>query len=331
MIRRLCLAFLGSSVLLGFGHNAWSADGPVISDKHPDAALLGDLAMSADFEIQGEYAGAAGDKKFGAQVIAYGDGKYDAVLFPGGLPGSGSDGKTKIALKGETKDGVVQLQGDKWTATISKGVLSAKGEATLELKKVYRVSPTMGAKPPEGAVVLFDGSNVDGWENVKLEDGKLLGVGGRTKQKFHNFTLHLEFRSPYMPTKKGQARGNSGMYLLDQYECQILDSFGLNGENNECGGFYTIQKPNVNMCLPPMSWQTYDVDFKAAKYDAAGKKTANAVVTIKQNGVLIHDKFELNRNTPGGGTLDESKPGALYLQNHGDAVRFRNIWAVEHK
>ena len=331
MIRRLCLAFFGSIGLLGFGSIGRAADEPVIVGKHPDAELLGDLAKSPDFEIQGEYAGTAGDKKIGAQVIAYGVGKFDAVLFPGGLPGSGSDGKMKIALKGESKDGVVQLQGDKWTATIATGVLTAKGPETVELKKVYRVSPTMGAKPPKDAAVLFDGSSVDGWENVKLEDGKLLGVGGRTKVKFHNFSLHLEFRSPFQPTKKGQARGNSGMYLLDQYECQILDSFGLNGENNECGGFYTIQKPNVNMCLPPMSWQTYDDDFTAAKFDGTGKKTANAVVTIKQNGVLIHDKFELNRNTPGGGTLDESKPGALYLQNHGDAVRFRNIWAVEHK
>lgn len=331
MIRRLCLAFLGSLMLLSFGQTGWSGDEPVVSEKHPDAENLGDLAKSPDFETQGEYTGTAGDKKFGVQVIARGEGKYEAVLFPGGLPGSGSDGKTKIALKGETKDGVVQLQGDKWTATIAKGILSAKGPETVELKKVYRNSPTMGAKPAEGAVVLFDGSSVEGWDNVKLEEGRLLGVGGRTKAKFHNFTLHLEFRSPFQPTKTGQQRGNSGMYLLDQYECQILDSFGLNGENNECGGFYTIQKPNVNMCLPPMSWQTYDVDFTAAKFDATGKKTANAVVTIKHNGVLIHDKFELNRNTPGGGTLDESKPGALYLQNHGDAVRFRNIWAVEKK
>ena len=206
-----------------------------------------------------------------------------------------------------------------------------KTPESVELKKVYSVYTTAGAKPADGAVVLFDGSNVDGWENGKLEDGKLLGVGGRTKAKFHNFILHLEFRTPFMPKATGQGRGNSGMYLLDQYECQILDSFGLSGENNECGGFYTIQKPNVNMCLPPMSWQTYDVDFTAAKYDAAGKKTANAVVTIKQNGVLIHDKFEINRNTPGGGLNDESQAGALFLQNHGDAVRFRNIWAVEKK
>ena len=323
MIRRLYLAFLGSMILLGSGQTGWSAEGPVVLDQHPDTKTLGELATNPDFITQGEYVGTAGDKKFGAQVIARGAGKYDVVILAGGLPGSGWDGKDRLVKTGET------LKDDQAAVWLDQGVLKFKGTTAVDLKKVYRVSPTMGAKPATGAVVLFDGSSVEGWDNAKLEDGKLLGVGGRTKAKFHNFTLHLEFRSPFQPTKSGQGRGNSGMYLLDQYECQILDSFGLTGENNECGGFYTIQKPNVNMCLPPLSWQTYDVDFTAAKYDAAKKKTANAIVTIKQNGVLIHDQFELDRNTPGGGTLDESQPGALYLQNHGDAVRFRNIWVVE--
>lgn len=327
MLRHFCFATLGSCLLLmGLPQSGWSDDAPA---NHPDAESLGDIAKSPEFETQGEYLGGEGEKKFGAQVIARGEGKYDAVLLQGGLPGAGWNGKDKIALQGSTENGVVTLKGEHWTALIEKGKLTAKGTETTELKKTYRVSTSMGAKPAAGAVVLFDGSGVDAWENVKLEEGKLLGIGGRTKQKFHNFTLHLEFRSPFMPDKTGQARGNSGMYLLDQYECQILDSFGLSGENNECGGFYTIKKPDVNMCLPPLSWQTYDVDFTAAKFGADGKKTHNAVVTMKHNGVVIHDKFELDRNTPGGGTNDESKPGALFLQDHGNPVRFRNIWIVE--
>jgi hypothetical protein len=325
MLRRFGLACLGSCLLLGFSTDLRAED----ATKHPDAALLGDAAKDLNFQTQGEYVGGEGDKKFGAQVIARGDGKYDVVLLQGGLPGAGWDGKDKVSLSGKTHDAVVDLMGGKWTGKIEKDVLTATGAASVELKKTYRVSPSMGAKPPEGAIVLFDGTNVDAWEGAKLEDGKLLGVGGRTKEKFRDFVLHLEFRSPFMPKASGQGRGNSGMYLLDQYECQILDSFGLSGENNECGGFYTIQKPNVNMCLPPLSWQTYDVDFTAAKFDDAGKKTHKAVVTIKHNGVLIHDKLELDRNTPGGGINDESKPGALFLQNHGDAVRFRNIWIVK--
>lgn len=327
MIRQLCLACLGTTVLLGSIISAWSADGPA---RHPDAETLGDLARNPEFETQGEYEADFEGKKLGAQVIAYGDGKYDVVMLKEGLPRAGVKNESKLTIKAVTKEGKVHV-GSK--LIISNGELKGaeEGATTPVYKKVYRVSPTMGAKPPEGALVLFNGSNLDQWNNAKLEDGHLLGVGCRTKAKFRDFTLHLEFRTPFMPTKTGQARGNSGMYLLDQYECQILDSFGLTGENNECGGFYTIQKPNVNMCLPPMSWQTYDVDFTAAKFDAAGKKTADAIVTIKHNGELIHDKFALPRNTPGGGLTDESQPGALYLQNHGDAVRFRNIWILEKK
>jgi hypothetical protein len=169
---------------------------------------------------------------------------------------------------------------------------------------------------------------VDAWDGGKLQEEKYLGVGTRTTQKFRNFTLHLEFRTPYMEEARGQGRGNSGMYLLDQYECQILDSFGLDGKNNECGGIYSISEPIVNMCLPPLSWQTYDVEFTAAKFEG-DKKVSNAVATIRHNGVVIHDKLELPHNTPGGSLNDESKPGALFLQKHGNPVHFQNIWIVK--
>lgn len=285
-----------------------------------------------DFKVQGEYEGTIGEKvKLGAQVIALGDGKFDVVLLQKGLPGAGWDGKTRVLLKGETKDGVVELTGTNFKGTIKDGVLSGTAEENVkyEAKKVERKSETLGAKPPEGAIVLFDGKNVDAWQPGKLEDGGLMGVGTRTKQKFQDFTLHLEFRTPFMPKSRGQGRGNSGMYLVDQYECQVLDSFGLTGENNECGGIYQVAKPNVNMCLPPLSWQTYDVDFRAARFGADGKKTEDAVVTIKHNGVVIHDKLKL-KPTPGGGQ-NEERPGALYLQDHSNPVHFRNIWILEKK
>lgn len=284
-----------------------------------------------DFAIQGEYQGVIGERlKLGAQVIALGNGKFDAVLYKGGLPGAGWDGKVKVPLKGETADGKTSFKGINFEGTIDGEIFGGTAEdgVPFNMEKVMRKSPTLGAKPTEGAIVLFDGTNVDAWNNAKLEEGNLLGVGVKTKQKFKDYKLHLEFKLPFMPTYRGQGRGNSGMYLSDQYECQVLDSFGLNGENNECGGFYKIRKPNVNMCYPPLSWQTYDVDFQAARFNEEGKKVADAVVTIRHNGVLIHDQFKLPRITPGGGQMDE-KPGALFLQDHHDPVRYRNIWIVE--
>ena len=127
--------------------------------------------------------------------------------------------------------------------------------------------------------MLFDGTSADKWNGGRLVDGGLLAAGCTSKQKFHDFQLHIEFQTPFMPTARGQGRGNSGVYLQNLYEVQVLDSFGLEGKDNECGGFYSIKAPSVNMCYPPLAWQTYDIDFRAARFDPSGKKTQNAVVT----------------------------------------------------
>jgi hypothetical protein len=132
---------------------------------------------------------------------------------------------------------------------------------------------------------------------------------------------------PFKPLGRGQDRGNSGVYMQDRYEVQVLDSFGLKGEDNECGGIYSQAKPLVNMCYPPLTWQTYDIDFVAAKHDANGKKVKNAVLTMKHNGVLIHDQLELKGPT-GGGRKEDGTPGSIQLQGHGNPVFYRNIWIV---
>jgi hypothetical protein len=286
-----------------------------------------------DYAVQGEYVGEAGDHKWGAQVIALGDGKFELVGYEGGLPGDGwqRGDETKEAL-GERAGDEVKFQGDDFTLTIQDGVISVKnadGEVLGTLKKTERKSPTLGAKAPAEAKVLFDGTTADNFENGKLIEGNLLGATNCvSKLPLGSHTMHLEFRTPFMPKSRGQGRGNSGVYVQGRWECQVLDSFGLDGENNECGGIYSISKPIVNMCLPPLTWQTYDIDFTAAKYDDSGKKTENARVTIKHNGVVIHDNLELPKGTPGYKPEGPEKMG-LFLQDHGNPVAFRNIWVVE--
>lgn len=301
-------------------------------------AYLNEKEAGADFATQGEYTGDVsvdGQKqRVGVQVIARGDGKFEAVGHKGGLPGDGWDGSERIKGEGKTENGETKFGGENLTAIVKDGVITIRDKSNLivgELKKEIRKSPTLGEKPPAGATVLFDGKNVDAWEPGKLAEDHLMGVGTRTKAKFGSYKLHLEFRTPFMPKSTGQGRGNSGMYLHDQYECQILDSFGLEGLDNECGGLYSVAKPKVNMCFPPLSWQTYDVEVTAPKLDDQGKVLEPAKATIKHNGVVIHDNVSL-KVTPGGGRSDQPPgPGALYLQDHGDPVRFQNIWIVEKK
>ena len=157
------------------------------------------------------------------------------------------------------------------------------------------------------------------------EDG-LLMEGATSKRTFQSFTLHMEFRSPFRPDASGQKRGNSGFYAQGRYEVQILDSFGLEGLQNECGGIYSIGPPKVNMCFPPLSWQTYDVEFTAAEYKD-GEKVEHAVMTVRHNGVLIHENQELDHATTAAPLDEGPEPGPVFFQNHGNPVRFRNVWS----
>ena len=301
-------------------------------------AFLTATAAGPDFAIQGEYEGEIsheeGKVRLGVQVIALGGGKFSAVGYAGGLPGHGWDGKEIITTNGELKDGAVVLKSDKGVGTIKDGVLTIAGKngATIgKLKRVIRKSPTLGMKSPKGAVVLFDGTTAKHFKNGKLTKDGLLQQGFTSHQKFHSFTLHMEFQLSFMPYARGQGRSNSGIYMQGRYETQILDSFGLEGKHNECGGIYTIKNPDVNMCFPPLSWQTYDVEYTAAKYNAAGKKTADARMTVRHNGVLIHKNVKLPKTTTAAPVKAGPQPGPLYIQNHGNPLRFRNIWLVEKK
>ena len=275
-----------------------------------------------DYKIQGEYA----SDKLAAQVVARGNGKFDIYLMDGGLPGAGWDAKSK-QVKIEAKLG--SERGVPFAGGGYKGIIDADLKAltihlsdgnNLALRRVERKSPTLGAKPPDGALILFDGKNADEWNEKKMV-GDLLGVPNTSKRKFTNFTLHLEFRTPFQPTAGGQGRGNSGVYLGNR-EVQVLDSFGLTGAKNECGAIYNDRAPDVNMCFPPLVWQTYDIEHRAGKIDPDTKKQGSPRVTVRHNGVLVHENFEMK---------GASNQGNIHLQNHGNPVVYRNVWVVEMK
>jgi hypothetical protein len=197
--------------------------------------------------------------------------------------------------------------------------------------------------PPAGAVVLFDGKSLDSWVKTdgkspapwKLVEGSAMEVKGGniiTREKFTGrFKLHVEFRVPYMPTAKGQGRGNSGVYVQGRYEVQVLDSYGLDSKNNDCGGIYGVAAPKVNACKAPTIWQSYDIEFQSPRCENS-KKVAPAQITVWHNGVKIHDDVKiLVDNTTAGLGGDPCAPGPIMLQDHGNPVQYRNIWILVMK
>ncbi|GIJ46019.1 hypothetical protein Val02_29050 [Virgisporangium aliadipatigenens] len=186
--------------------------------------------------------------------------------------------------------------------------------------------------------VLFDGTSLADWQHTNgsastwpISDGSAEVLGGdlRTRQSFGDFRVHVEFKIPQLPADvTGQARGNSGVYLQDRYELQILDSYGdTTPANDECGGFYQKRAPDSNRSTAPETWQTYEILFRAPRYNGT-TKTENARTTVVWNGVVVHDWVEIDGST-GGGAAEGPTAGPLRLQDHGDAganVRYRNIW-----
>jgi Domain of Unknown Function (DUF1080) len=194
---------------------------------------------------------------------------------------------------------------------------------------------------PKGAVVLFDGKDMDKWVKTdgkskpgwKLVDGGAMeGVKGQgdimTREEFGGrFKLHIEFRVPYEPDlKQGQGRGNSGVYVQGRYEVQVLDSYGIKSGKNDCAAIYDLVPPSENVCKAPTVWQTYDIEFTPPVFKD-GKKAENARMTVWHNGVKVHDNAEVKSdNTTAGRGGDP-----ILLQDHGHSVQYRNVWLVPMK
>lgn len=301
------------------------------ADERPVRLAIDPAKAGPDYKVQGEYVGEleAGGT-VGIQVYAQGDGAFHATAYYGGLPGDGAENVSVVHAEGKTEGDTTTLHSEHGSAVITDGkmqVLDLDGQEIGQLKRVERESPTLGLEPPEEAVVIFDGSNTDAFVRATMRDN-LLMAGNVTKQSFGDCLLHLEFRTPFMPFARGQDRGNSGVYIQNRYEVQVLDSFGLEGKDNECGGLYSYRAPDVNMCFRPLAWQTYDIIFIAARFDEEGNRLTNARITVRHNGVTIHDDVTLPHESPGANKESEEH-GPLQLQFHLNPVQYRNIWLVE--
>ncbi|MBN2329444.1 MAG: DUF1080 domain-containing protein [Candidatus Omnitrophica bacterium] len=341
MIRRLSFALLAVAITAGF-------------------------AMAQQGNWKGQFTNADWQNRtLRAQIVGESGVDYRAYIYVGEKDGP----ETRGIVKGKTQKGGTFFQGDidlgekfggvfTLDGNILKGVFSgelqsksggANGVFTME--RVYLQSPTLGQKPPAGAIILMMDQGATKEEQqalyakqVEVFDGewdvqKRWGVMGdgsirmfpssiESKKEFGDSQYHIEFKTPYMPNDRGQARGNSGVYVHGRYEIQVLDSFTDEPRDNQCGGIYQQAVPLSNPCLPPGEWQTYDITFRAPRFNSSGQKTENARLTVKLNGTVIHDNLELRHPTPGGRGGQEALTGILHLQDHNDYVSWKNIWVL---
>lgn len=201
-------------------------------------------------------------------------------------------------------------------------------------------TPDAPAKPPSDAIVLFDGTDVSQWESVKggpapwkVEDGAMVTAQTdiQTKQKFGDVQVHVEYTEPTPATGTSQGRGNSGVFLMGQFEIQVLDNYNNpTYPDGQAAAVYAQTPPMANACRPPGEWQVYDIAFTAPRLDAQGNVSTPAYVTVFHNGVLVQNHTAIMGPTGPGRLTDyhnvHASEGPLRLQYHNGAVRFRSVW-----
>lgn len=305
-----------------------------------------------------------------AQIYGLGRGEFQAI-FTAYDSGEQDKGEFTFAIRGATTaDGRVvfdqkidlgglgsftfaaEIKEGKFHGTYSNG---KEFEGTIDLKRVQENPAAVGMKPLPGAVSLFNGKDLDGWRihgaetgEWRVQEGVLISPKSdrlSTPKTGHlaclpetrHAQIHLEFRIPYLPEKRGEARGQSGVFLLGKHELQIVDSFGfprakdVQGyfiDTDALGAVFGLHAPTELPVLPPGEWQAFDITVKAGQPEAEGAASGKTELTVQLNGKTIHERVQLDKATPGAPSSGKEAGPMLMLQNAGQGVEFRNLWYV---
>lgn len=335
--RSLCLVTAASFATTPLMSADKKSDPLERSSKDSDVVYNDPNETDDDFAFVGEYRGferttATGrsSRKISLQVNALGGGRFTGTKMFGGTPDELDTMKTIVAIEGERVGSELEMRGPRFKYVIDGErayVVNDERIIVGKLARSARTSPTIGRPAPEGAVVLFDGRGTDKLKGAKITDDGLLHAGTETVDPAGDFQMHIEFRLPYKPDARGQHRGNSGVYIQSRYEVQVLDSFGWVPAFNDCSSLYRTKRPDRNATLPPLTWQTYDIDFQAARFDEAGERVEPARLTVWQNGIKTHDDVAVPNKT-GAGRPEGPNPLPIKFQNHRNPVMFRNMWML---
>ena len=283
-----------------------------------------------------------------ARIVKNADGTYTFDLLSGVFVRSEShcnatgliakDGKIELKnTRGIKLNGVITAQ-----SIMANGTINEDQKVELSLKRMDVKSPTLGLEAPAGATVLFDGKDMSQWVQAHdgsacawelkngemvskplIKDGKRHDGTIRSKAKFGAFRMHLEFKIP------PSGPGNSGVYV-GPYEIQVINSFGREGSWYDCGSIYRQHPPKVNASIEPEAWQTYDIEFRPAKFDG-NRLISHPTFTVYHNGVRIHNDDPVYYDTrmhpaQGAKYVHKLSNWPIELQDHGNPVSYRNIW-----